>query len=260
MRFLKSFGNALKTMVFNPLIFFPMLVVVLASMLSETITVFVLERPLMDMMLFYEEIMTGNIVWIILTRYGFEIATMLISGFFIVFITAIALITIARYAEKNSITDAINDSVKEIGKGIALSIFLFATFILGLITLVIIQFACDLISGFLPQLDFFIYLVLYPILLFGAIIFFTTKLIFVIPAITKNKLKEAIKKSWEFTNKKFLIDFLFVSISVIITLIVMNLLQNIGIILEIETLLTPVGEIIAMTFFALSISYYYFEK
>jgi hypothetical protein len=257
---LESLKKAFLAIITKPIILFSMLIATLASIISMNITNFVIERPLSEMLYHMDVFMTSDLIAIMLDRYLFELIIMLASGFIVFFISIIAFISLARFAKGESFSDAINNSVLNIKKSLSLTFFIFVCGFVVFIIFQIILFILNIIYSFLPEeINYYIALFIFPILMIILIVTIFTKIVFVVPALIENNIRDAIKKSWEFTNERFWNSFLYIIIVFLIGTIVLSFFNNVGILLNIGTILTPIGEIISMTFIGLALSYYYFN-
>ncbi len=255
-----SLKKTVQTMVSKPFIFLPMFIATIASLASMNLTSFVLEKPLSEMLLNIDIIMTSDLIAIMFNRYLFEFVIMILSGFVVFLISIIAFFILARFAKKENLVEAINSSIIEISKLLHLTFFVF---VVGFLTFVVFQiflFVLSIVNSFLPEeINFYLTLFAIPIILALLIIIILTKLFFVMPALIDNKIKDSIKKSWDFTNDKFWNCFLYIIIVLFLGVIILSVFTNLGIIFEIDFLFVPIGEIISMTFIGLALSYYYFD-
>lgn len=247
-------------MLFNPIIFFPMLIATITSLFSMNLTSFVLERPLSEMIYYLDTFMTNDFLLLFLNKYLFEIFIMLASGFIVLAVSIIAFITLANYAKTNNLTLAINTSIENIGQSISLTFFIFIISTLVTILFSLFITIMDLIYEVLPdQIISVLALIIIPIMLIILFTMFLTKLFFVIPATIDNNIKNAIKKSWDFTTDKFWKSFVFILVLLLIGFFIITIFTNLGLFFELSFITAPIGEIITMTFIGLALSYYYFN-
>ncbi len=259
--FLKSLEKALKGIIFSPQTLIPLLVVVLVSFVSVQLTSWVLERPLTDIFLYYETMGQNNLLYLFLTQYPFEIATMIITGIIILFVTVVALMSLAHFASGKKFIKAVNDAVMEWKKSLALTIVAIIIGFLLLVAFFVINFIFDLLYSLgIEALNSFLALILMPLIIVIIGIILTIKFAFVLPAMIKEKPKKALQKSWDFTNNKFWLSFVFVLVLGIIVFLLWSVIPYIGFLLGIDIIFDLIGEILAVTFFGLAISYYYIDN
>lgn len=258
---ISSLEKTTKAIIFNPLILLPMLIAVIVARVSTNLTSFVIERPLAEMLIYYETFMTSDFFFIVLNRYSFEIAIMLISMFIVLFIAVLGFIALVHFAKGEGIFDAINKSYSNFGKSLSLTFFALLVLFLSFISLAIIQLIFNFLYSILPEsINGILAIVILPIILLVIFSIYLTKLGFILPAIDGNNIREAVKASWEFTNDKFINAFLYMIIVLIISAIIIIVLTTIGVLLDMSFIFELISDIIGMTFFGLSISYYYFNK
>jgi hypothetical protein len=259
---LGSFEKAAKNIVFKPAILIPMLVVGLFVLVSEMLTNWVIERPLIDMFLYANEIPTSNLLQVMIANYPLEIVTMIIGGIIMLFVSIVAFLSIAKFASGKGVVESINDCVMEWKKSLALTVFALIAGFVALVLVFIIAWIFEsllLIMG-TNMLSEFFGVILFPLIYIVIFIIFITKLSFVLPAMNKDNPRQAVQKSWEFTNEQFGNALAFIIVNVIITYAIILIFSFISFWLEdVDFIIKIIGEAIAVTFFILAISYYYFK-
>ena len=260
--FLGSIEKAAKSVIFKPTILLPMLVLGVFVLLSELLSNWVLERPIAEIFLYPNSFSATNLLQVMLMRYPLELTTMLISGVIMIFVSVVVFISITKFASGKSVIEAINESVIEAKKSIGLTIFVIVAGFLAIIALFAITWIFEqllLIFGATVIGDF-VGLILYPLVALILVILFLTKLSFILPALVANDVRHAVAKSWEFTNTNFWKSFVFIIINLIIVYIILQIFSFIGLAIgEFDFISSIIGTAIAVTFFILAISYYYFN-
>jgi hypothetical protein len=259
--FLASLEKTLKSIIFNPLVVLPMLLASIFSYLSMEFTGFVLERPITDMVLYYDSFTSSDLLGIILHRYMPEILIMVFSGLLVLFVTIVCALAVTNFALGIKIGESINKAVLDLKKSLSLTFFIAITGFLTLVLFLILNNIFIFIHDLLPQgIDLIFNIVIFPLFLLILLIILITKLGFVFPALLDNNIREAIKKSWEFTNNNFWISFILIIITFIIAILIVSISDYIGVLIELSWLFWILGEAIALTFIVLSISFYYFNN
>ena len=260
--FLGSIEKAVKNIIFKPTILLPMIVMGVFVLLAELLSNWVLQRPIADMFLYPNAFSATNLLQMMLTRYPLELTTMLISGVIMIFVSVVVFISITKFASGKSVIEAINESVIEAKKSIGLTIFVIVAGFLAIIALFVITWIFEqllLILG-ASLLGDFVGLILYPLIALILIILFLTKLSFILPALVADDVRHAVQKSWEFTNTNFWQSFVFIIINLIIVYIILQIFSFIGLAIgDFDFISSIIGTAIAITFFILAISYYYFS-
>ncbi len=260
--FLGSIEKAVKNIIFKPTILLPMIVMGVFVLLAELLSNWVLQRPIADMFLYPNAFSATNLLQMMLTRYPLELTTMLISGVIMIFVSVVVFISITKFASGKSVIEAINESVIEAKKSIGLTIFVIVAGFLAIIALFAITWIFEqllLILG-TSLIGDFVGLILYPIVALILIILFLTKLSFILPALVADDVRHAVQKSWEFTNTNFWQSFVFIIINLIIVYIILQIFSFIGLAIgDFDFISSIIGTAIAITFFILAISYYYFS-
>ena len=215
-----------KDFVSKPQVLLPMLVIALAGILLENLTSWTIEGILADIILYSESLAEIDFFGYIISHYPLEIITMLVTGFVILVITLIAAVSIARMANGKGFVEAVNSSVLEWKRTIGLAVF-------SLIVLGLLGFFWYIILGFFALIDTLtggvlggiIYFLIIPLILIILVAILMTKLVFVLPAFADGeKVRDAIQKSWDFSNKSMLKSFVFIIIVLAITYVVSILL------------------------------------
>ena len=248
-----SVGKAFSDMIKKPVVLLPMLIVTLAANILIFFTSWVLERPLTDIFLYYDSFAGADLLQVAIMNYPLEIATMILTGIVVAVITVVALLSIARVAKGAGFMEAVNDSIREWKKSLALVIFLL---VVG-----IILFAVVNVVGYASALNEWLGLI--AIIIFGIILLIAAvKLIFFIPALVKENPKEALKLSWEFTNDKFWKSLLLIIIILIVFFVVKYLLGELSALTDFvaDDILMILSDTITMTFAGLAVSHYFYSK
>jgi hypothetical protein len=258
---IRALEKTTKAIIFNPLTLLPMLIAVIIAKVSTNLTSFIFERPISEMLLYYETVMSSDFISIFLARYPIEILVMFLSIFIVLLVIVLGLVSLVNYAKGKSIVDSINDSFINFKKAFFLTFFGIIILFLSLISFVIIQSIFNFIYNIFPaDINNILSLFILPLIMFIIFVIYLTKLSFVLPASQDNNIREAIKSSWEFTDNKFVNAFAYLLIVMIIIGILTIIITNMGIFLELNFIFEAIADIIGMTFFGLSISYYYFNK
>ncbi len=256
-----SLEKTVKTMIFKPVIFLPMIVVALVVYLLSNLTTWVLERPITDFVLYSEAFAGTDILSVFLTNYPLETIAMLLCGIFVLLLSIIALLSMARVANGKKFVQAINESVLEWKKSLGLTIFVlvvsFLLFILWYVVATIFGIVSDFVA--VVAVTDFLLLILLPIIIFVVGLILLVRLAFVLPAFVDNNVKKAFQKSWDFSQKKFISNLVLIIVVLIITYILWNWISYIGVLVDIEIIFDLLGDVIATTFFGLAVSYYYFK-
>lgn len=249
----KELFSTILQVIFKPTILIPLITI---SLLSGGINIYagwVLERPTIDFVLYYDSIPNDNMLGVMATNYPLELIALGVIGLVMTLIGIIAITSVARIAKGDGFSSAINDSIKEWKKALGLTIvgicaFIFFGFIFA------IALATIAINALLSQILFIII----------AIIFFVVivKSIFVIPLITEFDLKKAFKESWKFTDKRFWSTLALIILSGLISFIGMVIISQIGIWIpaDVELIFFIIGEAFLSAYFITAITNYYDSK
>ncbi|MFA5930696.1 MAG: glycerophosphoryl diester phosphodiesterase membrane domain-containing protein [archaeon] len=237
----------------KPKFFIPMIIVILASGAVTLLSGWALERPVIDLVLYYDSIPQDNLLGVMLANYPLEIATILFFGLLMTFISLIGLFSIARLAKGEKLVDAVNDSVADWKKSAAVTIIFSLAFVIfaGAFSVALMLSA---ISDIVSQ----IVSVILTIILFIVII----KVVFVIPALTEKEVKKAFQESWKFTDKRFWKTTLLVILTSVIAFVGILLITQLGIVLGevFEIPFSIIGEAFGTTYFIASITNYFYHK
>ncbi|MDD3160094.1 MAG: hypothetical protein PHQ98_03940, partial [Candidatus ainarchaeum sp.] len=252
--------RTLKQMV-NPFVYLPMIVVAIVAIFLEAITNNYLNDMLMDLAL-YSEFVTIDIVAILFT-YWPTILILICASIISFFTIIVASIIVARIAKGQGILKAVNDSMMEFSKSFYAAIYILVILFLFVIVGGTLNVGLDFIYSLAPseQLLNLISLVIAPLLFFVLGLAILIKTIFTIPALTEGNIKEAIGKSFSFTNNKLIKSIVFMGLVVIVYSIINYialLLSSLVTVGGLDLLTYSIIEIIGNTFFVLAISNYYF--
>ncbi len=248
--------------IFSPWVLLPFIAVTLLSFLITNFLTDIIQKPIIDLILYYENLTESNLLFIFLTQYPIEILTIVLIGFIGLVASSMALLALARIAKGKGLIDSINDSILDFGKAVSLSVFFFAAFIILIVSFLVISFVINFLAQLLPSISVFLGAIIFPIIIGIIIVILLVRFSFIIPALVDLKLKKALQKSWDFSSDKFwsalLLTLILVIISFIIGLIASTLVPIIG--LEFESIILTAGEVISATFFGLAIANYYYAE
>jgi len=259
----KALTKSTKTLILRPYILLPMLIVSIISYLLIEATAGLFERYFTDLLLYGDVISEFDPIIFIISNYPVELILLLISGIVMLFATVSAIIMIAKFCDEKGFVESINSTVMEWKRNLGLVIFgvivLFLFFVILFAISGIFDWINNITAGFFGPI---IYYIIIPIILLFLVLLFAIKLAFVIPIFAQGeKIKEAIQKSWEATNKTSLNVLVYVLILIVITFLIYQLFMFLSLnIIELEIVLLSAGEIISTTFFVLGISYYYYLR
>jgi len=256
-----SLKQTLTKILFNPFTLIPVILVVIFNNFSGSIITSIIERPLIDFILYYETYSESNLLFIVLTQYPVEILLLLGIGALNLVISSIALMALARIAKGDGIIDAINDSVLDWKKALALAFFIFIAIFLGIVSFFLLGSIFNFIADLIPQIGAILLLIVFPLVITILGLLIAVKTLFIIPALIKDNLKKAIQKSWKFTDNKYWTTFVYLLAIAIVVYIVAFITQNASLMLgeEYELIIFSIGDVIATTFFGLAVSYYYYN-
>lgn len=255
----KALNDTLGKIIFNPLTLLPLTALTIFGIFISDIIFSINDRLISDLILNYEIFEESNFLFILITQYPIEIILSLIIALIGFTLVLIAVFSIIR-STKESVIDAIDESIKDWKKAIALAFYVGLVFFLWTIGMFLTINILQFIESTITPLKGILMLFVFPIILYGSLALILTKTIFVIVTILEMNLKKAIQESWSFTNKKFWNVFFFIIVLMIITAIIgfigTIVTQIIG--AEFEIIINYALEIISSTFFILAIAYYYY--
>jgi len=263
MMILGALEESAKTIVLKPYVLIPMLIVTIFGYLINEVTISLLEGYLTDIILYGESLAQIDPIFYILGTYPIEVLLLIISGIIMLFVTTVAFVSIAKISNKKSFVESINSSVMEWKRNLGMVIFgvivFFLFFVIFFGILYVLDWIDTITGGIIGPL---IYLVLLWIIFIVLAIIFTVKLSFTLPAFAQGeKVRDAIQRSWEMTNTAFWNALAFVIILTVIAFLIYQIFYILTLsFLELEIVLISLGEIISMTFFALGISHYYYQR
>ncbi len=257
-----SLKNSALKIIFSPWTLLIFATVSLFGLLMGNIVGWAVEKPVIDLILYYDALAQSNFLFILLTQYPLELFTIIVSGIVGLVISATGLLSLARIAKGESIVDAINESVLNWKKSLGLAVFFVAAIIVLVGIFFVLSAITGLLSGVIPDSSYLFDGIIFPLVFFIILLFAMVKLGFVIPAFVENDLRKAVQKSWEFTNKRFLGAFLLMIILIVIIFAFEIVGQNISLMIDpqYELVVTSVADIISTTFIGLALAYYYFAK
>jgi len=241
----------------------PMLIVSIVTYLLAELSGGLIEKFVTDILLYGDAIAGLDPILYMLGAYPLDVAVLILTGIITLFVTVIAFVSVSKFCDGKGFVESINSSVMEWKRNLGLVIFgaiiVFLFFAIWNGALFVIDFIDTLLGGALGPL---IYYLIIPIVTIILIVIFAIKLSFVLPAFAQgDKVKESIQKSWEVTNDSFWNALVFVVIVLVISFIISQIFLYLSLnILEIEIILLSIGEIISMTFIALGISNYYYQR
>ena len=259
---LEAIKDSTKTLIFKPFILIPMIIISIVSYLLIEATSGLLENYLNDIFLYGETLMEIDPFSYILGTYPGEVILLLLAGIVMLFASAIAFISIAKFCNKKSFAESINSSIMEWKRTIGFVIFwiivgfLFFAIWFGIVS--VLDWINNATGGALSILINALFIIVSIILA----VIFTIKLAFVLPAFAEGEnLRNAIQKSWDVTKNSFWNALAFIVIILVIVYLINYIFLELSLIfVDIEVLLLSIGEIISTTFFALGISYYYYKR
>lgn len=214
----------------------------------------ILERPMIDIILYPDLFPSEAIMGVFLTEYPFEILLSIVMAFAMTTLGVVALSSTARIAQGEKLVKSINKSMKEIRKALGVAIVFWGALIFALFTLTMI----GVVTG-INDLIGFILFIIFLIIIFVILV----KTVFVIPALSNKELKEAFKESWKFTQKRFWKALLFVLLSLLISAILGTIIYSIGLALSgtiVELVILAIGETITSLYFIVAITNYFYSK
>ncbi|MFA6268496.1 MAG: hypothetical protein WCW13_05150 [archaeon] len=252
MLFSNLFTTLIQTIT-KPYFLIPMIIISLISGGINFSAGWVLERPTIDFVLYYDSLPSDNLLGILVSNYPTELAAMIVIGFIMSIIGFIALTSVARLTNKEKFVDAINDSIKEWKKSLALTVVCIAG-------LIIFGGAFSLAMSLTPISELLSNL----IVLIIAIILFVVliKITFLIPALIQKDFKKAFQETWKYTDKRFWKSVVLVLFTSIISVAGMIIISQIGAFApaELEIIFFIIGEAFASTYFVASITNYFYSK
>lgn len=257
---LRAIEKSLKQIIFNPIILLPAFILSVLVLLLEGFVGQVLEFVFSDIFLFGEELLSENIIFLMITNYYFELIAIILMSFLMMVFTILIWSIYSRISDSKGFIESINESILDIKKVITTSFVLYIISFVFFIGLILFTFILALISDFFPQIiSSFLNIIIIPLIIFGMVLFFLVKIIFAFSTITKFKGKEIIQKSFEFSNNKMLSTTTIVFISFFAYFLISITFNYLGVIfLEFELIFEILGQTIGFSFLALTISYFYF--
>lgn len=250
---LKDIFVSFVEVVTKPWILIPMIIVMIISTALSSLSTWVLEKPYLNFILYFDTLPTDNLLGTLLFNYPLEIIGLAVIGIIMSTIGVIGIMSIVRMVQKVGFIDSINESTKEWVKALAISIIFWIAFVIIAAVFTVVSLASDInaILGGIVITVFFI--ILFVILV---------KVVFTFPALMEKDAKKAIQESWKFTNKRFWGTLALVLISAIISFIVATVVSYIGITLGgyFEIPLDIIGETFASTYFIVVITNYFYSK
>jgi len=245
-----SIGRALKDTVTRPYLLLPFAVVTIISALVWNLILGVYDKAMSDILLYSTQLTEMNLFAVVAANYLPDLLMVVGAGLLMIFLGLIAALSLARVVEGEKFVKAINDSMNNWGRALALTAVAFLFIVIFAAAMICI----DALSNLSAELAW-VLLAILGIIMFIAWI----KLGFAIPAAVKSKPKEALANSWEFTNDKFWKTFVFVIIAIIVTGIISLIFQGITILTDpdYEWWLMEIAGMISSTFFILAMAHYY---
>jgi hypothetical protein len=241
-------------LIFKPKIWVPLLAMLVISLAVTQAMSIILEQPMLDIILYPDMFPSENIMSVFLTQYPIQILSSLVMAFLMTVLGIVALSSTARMSQGEGLISAINNSMKEIQKAIGIAIIFWATLLFALLILTIIG-AIAGISEIIGLILLFIYMIIILLILI--------KTVFVFPALNENEIKEAFKKSWIFTQKKFWKATLYLVLVGLISIIVGGIIYSAGLLFAgniLELVILAIGETFTSVYFIVSITNYFYSK
>lgn len=256
-----SLIKSIKNIISNPLVLIPALIVGLFSFVITNLTAPAIEQPLIDLIIYNTEATEINLINLFIIQYPLESIIVLAGAMATLFINSVCLLILANYINKQNLVDAVDKGVKEFGKAISLTILLILTGFLGAIIYSVFSNLFDFLAVTIGITSLFpVFAWIFMIITITIMAILITKIAFVIPALTEAKPKKALAMSWEFTNNKFWSAFILIIILTIISLLVINIFETIGLLLDIESIFSYTADVIVLTFTGLTLANYYFKQ
>jgi len=250
---LKDIFVSFVEVVTKPWILIPMILVMIISTALSVASTWLLERPFLDFILYFESIPSGDLLGTLLFNYPLELIGMAIIGLIMSTIGVIGAMSIVRMVQKEGLVDAINESAKEWIKAFAISIIFWVAFLIIAAIFSVVTLAADLNVNLGTIISIVFFVILFVILV---------KVIFTFPAMVEKDAKKAIEESWKFTKKRFWATVVLVLISGVISFVVAALLSMAGVTLGgyFEIPLDIIGESFGSTYFIAVITNYFYSK
>lgn len=241
-------------LIFKPKVWIPLIGMLIISTAMTLMMSVVLERPMIDIILYPETFPSESILGVFLTQYPFEILFSVILAFVMTTLGVVAFISTSKISQGEKLVKAINSSVMEIRKAFGIALVTWGAILFALFGFTIV--------GVITGINDFVGFILFIILL--VIIFVVlVKTIFVIPALNKNEVKEAFKESWKFTQKRFWKALLFVLLSLIISILLGVIIYSAGLIVAgtiFELIVLTISETSTSLYFIVAITNYFYSK
>ncbi len=237
----------------KPWILIPMILVMVISAALSTISTWLLERPFLDFILYFDTIPGDNLLGTLLFNYPLELVGLAIIGIIMSTIGVIGIMSIVRMVQKEGFVDAINESTKEWVKGLAISIIFWIACLIVAAVYVVATLALDINSILGGIIIAIFFIILFIILI---------KVVFTFPAMMEKDAKKSIQESWKFTNKRFWGTLALVIISALISFVIAAIISMIGLTLGgyFEIPLDIIAESFASTYFIAVITNYFYSK
>ena len=249
---------SLAEIVFKPYYLLPIIGVIIISTVLMALFGGILERPVTDLVLYFDEIPQDNLLGILLFSYPIEILEMLILSLFMSIVSLIGMISVSRMAKGEGLVNSVNQSISEWRKALGVVVIVWVV--------AIIFFAVASLITSVEAINGLIMIILY-LALFVIASALLIKAIFVLPALTEEKeTKKAIALGFDFTNRvgiiKFLSIIVFLGLAIAIALIGWILIYQVGIILGVafEFPAMVIGEAFGTAFFVTAITNYFYSK
>ena len=258
--FFTALGKAAKTIIINPLILLPAIIVGILSLAVGNFVEYILSRPITDFLLYSDTFTNENIIYTILTNYPVEIVELLVAGFVMLTISFIAMYAISKRASGKGVGESINDAVMNWKRCVTESVFFYLLIIVVFAVLFAISWVFSTI-GFAAggAVNDFLNIILVPVIFIIILALVAVKVAFILPAITESKLKTALQKSSAFSNGRFIPAILFIIVAAIIYWLISSAFYYAALwFVDFDFVFFIIGDAIALTYLVLAISYYYF--
>jgi len=248
-----SLFATLMQVVTKPYFLLPAIIVLLFSAGTSMIANSALERPMIDFILYPDMLPSDSVFGILFTNYPFEIISIIACGILLSIVSIIAFMSISRLAMGEKFVEAINSSVADWKKAIALTIVIIFAFLIAII-LISAVLALSIINPIISLILFIVALIVIIVVL--------VKIAFVIPALIESEAKQAIQETWKYTNKRFWKTIALVALSGVIGVVGTLILIQIGIFIGPagELPFEILGESFGSTYFIASITNYFYAK
>jgi len=251
---LSNLFASLLQLIFKPKIWFPLIGMLIISTATTAAMSILLQGLILDVTIYSNILELQPVFSVFLTQYFLEIIFAIILAFLMTVLGVISFMSTSRIAQGEKLVKAINKSMNEYQKAFGIALIFWGTFIF----VIFLGMILSIIAGF----NELIAIALLTILLIVFTVVFV-KVVFALPALNKNELKEAIKSSWKFTNNKFWNSIIYLLLIGVILVILGSIFYQIELLLEgnvIELIVLALFETFPSLFFISAITNYFYSK